>query len=282
MEPLTLALIAAVAVLALLVVVLLIRHGFSAPTTAPPRRWADPVPAAGRVVVLDIEVDDPQRPSAQRLVRDVGERVLAKRSDLDDIEVRDRRGTTLGHVHRPDPLPQLVETSRDAHAPRPHQPDPVGGTTPPPVDHRGSGVDVIVPQRDFVERFELTDAVRSRVRDADEPIDVVRAILEAAGHDPRLDGEVLIAGDTGFVVARVLDDHPNEILNHAYLRFRDAGLPRGIVIRVGWVNPEYVRYREFAAPMVRHVGTDAIQRMADAVDLGEDPIELALGAPVLR
>lgn len=282
MEPLTLALIATVAVLALIVVVLLIRHGFSGPTTAPPRRWADSVSASGRVVVLDIEVDDPTRPSAKRLVQDVGERVLAAHSDLDDIEVRDRLGTTLGHVRRPDPLPPQVATTRERHVPRPHQPDPVGGGTPPPTDHQGSGVDVMVPPRDFVERFELTDAVRDLVRDPDRPIDVIRAILEAAGHDTRLDGEVLVADDTGFLVARVVDGRPNEALNHAYLRFREAELPRGIVVRVGWVNPEYVRYREFAAPMVRHVGTDAIQRMADAVDLGEDPIELALGAPVLR
>lgn len=282
MEPLTLVLIVAVAVLGAVVVVLLVRQGFGGPTAAPPQTWPEPRAGEGHIVVLDLSIPDPSRPAVQRLVRDVGERVLATHAELSDVEVRDREGTVLGHVHRPDPLPPSVTLGREPPRRGAHHPNPTGGSTPPPVDHQGSGVDLLVPERTFADRFQLPEPVRVHLRDPDRPIDVVRAILTAAGHDPRLEGEVLISGDTGVVVANVRDGDPNEILNHAYLRVRDSGVDRGVVLRLGWVNPEYVRYREYAAPHVRHVGPDAVQRMADAVELAVDPFVLALGAPVLR
>lgn len=281
MDTLTLVLIAAVAVLGLLVLWLLVRHGFGGPTRAPDPTWKQPVEGSGRVVVLDLVVEDPGRASLQRLVHDVGARVLAGDPDLDTVEVRDRTGTTLGHVTRPDPLPPSIATTREASGPRPHRPSPTGGSTPPPVDHQGSGVDLKIPTRTFADRFELPDAVRSHLTDPESPVALLRAILQAAGRSTHLDGEVLVADDTGVVVALVHGD-PNAALNHAYLRFRDTGLPRGLVVHIGFVDPEYVRHREAAAPNVRHVGVDAVQRMADAVDLGSDPLSAALGPPVLR
>lgn len=281
MDTLTLALIAAVAVLGLLVLWLLVRRGFSGPTRPPGPSWKQPVEGSGRVVVLDLVAEDPDRPSLQRLVQDVGARTLAADPDLDAVEVRDRTGTTLGHVTRPDPLPPTIETTRPGAGARTHRPDPTGGSTPPPVDHQGSGVDLKVPTRRFADRFELPEDVRARLRDPESPVAVLRAILEAAGLGTHLDGEVLVADETGVVVALV-DGDPNTALNHAYLRFHDTGLPRGLVVHVGFVDPAYVRHREAAAPNVRHVGVDALQRMADAVDLGNDPLSAALGPPVLR
>jgi len=281
MDTLTLVLIVAVAVLGLLVLWLLVRHGFSGPTRPPDPTWEQPVEGSGRVIVLDLVAEDPERPSLQRLVHDVAARTLAGDPDLDAVEVRDRAGTTLGHVTRPDPLPPSIETTREAAGPRTHRPNPTGGSTPPPVDHQGSGVDLQVPTRHFADRFELPDAVRSRLRDPESPVDLLRAILEAAGRSTEFDGEVLVAEDTGVVVALV-DGDPNAALNRAYLHFRDTSLARGLVVHVGFVDPAYVRHREFAAPNVRHVGVDAVQRMADAVDLGSDPLAAALGPPVLR
>lgn len=281
MDTLTLTLVIAVALLGLAVVVLLVRRGFGGPTSPPAPQWHLPAEASGRTVVLDLVVDDPDRAAIKRLVNDVGERALAASPEVVDVEVRDRVGTLLGHVHRPDPLPAPVELGREHHGPRPHRPNPVGGTTPPPVDHQGSGVELLVPERSFAARFELPEAVHARLTDADRPAELIRAILEAAGQQAELDGEVVRTEDTAVVVAQVVDD-PNETLNHAFHRWQATGLPRGVVVRIGWFNPEYVRYREFAAPMVRHVGTDAIQRMADAVELDADPLELAIGAPVIR
>lgn len=281
MDALTLTLIAAVAVLGLVVLGLLVRRGFSGPTRPPRPTWEQPVAGSGRVVVLDLVADDPQRPSMQRLVQDVGVRTLAADPDLDTVEVRDRAGTTLGHVTRPDPLPPMIETTREATGSRTHRPNPIGGSTPPPVDHRGSGVDLQVPTRHFADRFELPAAVHERLRDPESPVDLLRAILEAAGQRTRIDGEVLVADETGVLVA-LIDGDPNAALNHAYLRFRDTGLARGLVVHVGFVDPAYVRHREVAAPNVRHVGADALQRMADAVDLGSDPLAAALGPPILR
>lgn len=67
----------------------------------------------------------------------------------------------------------------------------------------------------------------------------------------------------------------------AFLRIRSAGASRGIVLHLTWANPETLRRRELASPDVKHVGPESIQRMADAVVVGADPLGFVLGPAVL-
>ncbi|HXF72566.1 MAG TPA: hypothetical protein VNO79_08170 [Actinomycetota bacterium] len=120
------------------------------------------------------------------------------------------------------------------------------------------------------------------MRNPDDPTDLLRAILEAAGIPHRVDRDLIVAGELAIVVvepdAGVVVGH--DALNHAYLRIAGSGATWGLVIALGYVDPREVERREMAAPHVRHAGPDAVQRMADAAALGADPVRFALGIPV--
>jgi hypothetical protein len=118
--------------------------------------------------------------------------------------------------------------------------------------------------------------VRERVTDPDEPASIVRAILEATGQEVTRNGDLLVCGDSAVAVADVRVD-PETALTEAFLRIDATPAKRGIVLRNGYVAPDIVRRREAAARHVRHVGPDGLQRMADAVAAGADPIAFAAG-----
>jgi hypothetical protein len=134
-----------------------------------------------------------------------------------------------------------------------------------------------VPHRHFADRYELPESVRTLIRDPDDPVDVVRAVLEAAGGLPVVEGDTLKVGGWALVI---LAPHDRVIhaamLGHAFLRVEAAQATSGVVIMLGFADVEDVRRRETVAPHVVHVGPSAIQRMADAVALGLDPLRFVM------
>jgi len=248
------------------------------------------VDASGRAAVtLELDDADPSSPIVRRLVHDAAARVFALLPDAVEVEVRARGGRVLGRVSRRSPPPPRIDVPPPLYEPRPRRaaaPDParhlreeeLGGAARPPV---ASGPPE-PPPRTLLDRFELPPSVRDRVRNPDDPTDLLRAVLEAAGIPHRLDRDLVLAGDLAIAVvepdAGVVVGH--DALNHAYLRIAASGATRGLVIALGYVDPREVERREMAAPQVRHAGPDAIQRMADAAALGADPLRFALAIPV--
>jgi hypothetical protein len=138
------------------------------------------------------------------------------------------------------------------------------------------------PHRPLIDQFDLPDAVRTRIGDPDDPTDLVRSILEAAGVHCDIDGDLIQAGETALVILRAAGDVVigHEALNHAYLRVVRSQAQRGLVIALGFMDPREVKRRQMLAPQVLHAGPDGIQRMADAVSLGADPLRFAVAIPV--
>jgi hypothetical protein len=96
-----------------------------------------------------------------------------------------------------------------------------------------------------------------------------------------VDGDLLHVGDTAVVVLRPPGPTVTpEALNHAFLRIQQSGASRGLVVALGYLDVNEVRRREMLAPQVLHVGPEGVQRMADAVALGADPLRFAV-APAL-
>jgi hypothetical protein len=238
-----------------------------------PSRPADPKPGVtmtGGEVVLDIDVDDPTHPAVERMVQQVASRALTADPSLDEVVVKDRDGTVLGVVARPHPsdLPPLRDEPRPpprrARSRGPHMPE----TFHPDVDLPE------IERRPIAERYELPAEVREHLRDPSDPADLVAALLRAGGHDVRRDADVVVAGDTAIVL--VGSPHSptatSDDLGRAFLHFQRSGAARGIALALSYVSPTEERRREAMAPQLRYVDRDAIQRMADAVALGADPL----------
>jgi hypothetical protein len=276
--------IAVAAVFVGAVVVGLLRRAGQA---GPPRKrgtWDEP--QVGGVIVLDLDIDDPEDPTVQRLVHEAGRRALVTDPELEAVEVRSRSGLVLAVVRRSQPLgaeATIPDQLRQPHAPRRHAPDPVAPTgATRDARHLDPVGDVHVPDRPFADRFVLTDEVRAAVRDPERPIDLVAAILQVAGRPVERQGDVVVSGDTAVAIVPHLAHGMEDAMTRAFMHIRDTAAERGVVIRLGYVDPDEVRRREGAAPDVRHVTADAIQRMADAVALGGDPIAFAIGPAVRR
>ncbi|WP_052667195.1 hypothetical protein [Nitriliruptor alkaliphilus] len=245
-----------------------------------PRRtaWGGDEDRGGTRIVLDIESSDPDDPAVQRLVQEAAHRVLARDRDLVEVEVVARDGTVLGVEHRPEPLPADVELPpalRTPHAPARHTPSPVPQSDPGHPRYVAEPAPE-VRATPLAERLDLAPAIRSRIADPDRALDVLRAILEASDRPVEVDGDLLVTGDVAVAVVDPRGD-TERALNHAFLRIQGTDVARGMIVRLGYVDPTLTRRREAAAPHVRHVGADAIQRMADAVAAGADPIAFAAG-----
>jgi hypothetical protein len=135
-------------------------------------------------------------------------------------------------------------------------------------------------RRPLVDRLDLAPGIRSRVRKPDDPVDVVRSILEAGGLDVAVTDDLLRVDDLAIVVVRNVGGGSHDALNRAYLQIAASGLERGLVITFDHVPVEEVRCRELLDPHVLHTGFGGVQRMADAVALRADPIRFAVGAPL--
>jgi hypothetical protein len=85
--------------------------------------------------------------------------------------------------------------------------------------------------------------------------------------------------ETVVVLPKHLGDHvTHDELNGAYLRLRASGARRGLVVTPGFLDLDDVRRREVPDPAVLHCGPEGIQRMADAVAAGADPLRFAATA----
>jgi hypothetical protein len=249
-----------------------------------PRRDAwEEADAGGQRLVLDLPGADPDDPAVERLVQEAAHRVLAADRTLDEVEVVARDGSPLGRVRRPVPVTREVavpEALREPHAPRRHAPSAV------PTPDAGHPRTIAEPAptvrtAPLADRLELSAAVRSRITQPDRATDVLRAILEVAGRHVEADGDLLVSGDVAIAVVDPRD-RAEQALNHGFLRIQATDAARGMILRLGYVDPTLTHRKEAAAPHVRHVGPDALQRMADAAAVGADPIAFAAGPVRLR
>ena len=267
---------------ALVAAVLIGRRLGRTPPPPPARPWETTEPG-GAVVVLDLVPTDPDHPSVQRLVEEAAHRPLTSDPTIEVVEVRDREHRVLGRVRRPEPLREVTLPDQ-LHEPRPRPsrtPDPLGRSSTPHPRPSPSAEPVEVADRPFTERFDLDERIRRAVHDPDDPVDLVRALLSLGGHAPEAHGDLLVAGDVAIVVLGDPGHSLDAALSRAFLRIQQARTPRGIVIHLAWVNPETLHRRELAAPNVKHVGSEAVQRMADAVMVGADPLGFVLGPAVV-
>jgi len=257
-----------------------------------PRTGSPLTVRASHVASVTLEVDeaDPALPAVRRLVHETALGVFRAAPDAREVEVRTRAGTILGRVSRETPPPRELTISPVLHEPhvrRTHVPDVLGGLygsepTPTPIRDRHTSGELTPPHRPLIDQFDLPEAVRTGIGDPDDPIDLVRSILEAAGVHCVIDGDLIQAGESALVILRASGDVVigHEALNRAYLRVVRSGAQRGLVIALGFMDPREVKRREMLAPQVLHAGPDGIQRMADAVSLGADPLRFAVAIPV--
>ena len=77
---------------------------------------------------------------------------------------------------------------------------------PRPIRERDASGELTAPHRPLVDQFDLPEAVRTGIGDPDDPIDLVRAILEAAGVHCEIDGDLIRAGESAVVILRPSGD----------------------------------------------------------------------------
>jgi hypothetical protein len=263
----------------------------SSKRSAAPRTGSPLTVGASHVASVSLEVDeaDPASSAVRRLVQETALGIFRDAPDAREVEVRSRAGTILGRVSRATARPLELTISPMLHEPhvrRTHVPDVLGGLygsepAQRPIRERHTSGELTPPHRPLIDQFDLPEAVRTRIGDPDDPIDLVRCILEASGLRCEIDGDLIQAGETALVILRASGDVVigHEALNHAYLRVVRSEAQRGVVIALGFMDPREVKRREMLAPQVLHAGPDGIQRMADAVSLGADPLRFAVAIP---
>lgn len=267
-------------VIAIAIVVAMVARRRAGADTAPvsqrpaARRPAVTGPFLGPVatVHLDVVVRDPGAPSGRRLAERTAAHVLRTSPDVEEVRVEDRDGRLVASIPRQTATPGPPPTRPEAAA-RPSRPH--GSWTPPPVVP-GVEQDIDVERRPLAERLDLPEQVRARLRDPDDAVDLVRAMLEAAGRPAEVEGR-MVRSDGDVVI--VVDDTAagaSAALSQAFLRFRRSGATRGVAIHLGYVDPREVARRRALAPDLHHAGLEVLQEMADAVDLGGDPVQFAL------
>lgn len=114
--------------------------------------------------------------------------------------------------------------------------------------------------------------------DENDLTSIVEGILRHAGLQPMRDDDVLKVGDYALVIIKAPFGATVDVpqLNHAYFRFTGSGASRGFTLTAGFLDRHEVSRREALDPRLRHLGFDAVQRMADAVVAGADPLMFAL------
>ena len=260
--------------------------------SAAPRTGSRLTVDVSHVVAVTIEVDeaDPASPAVRRLVHETALGIFRTAPDAREVVVQTPAGTTLGRVSRETPMPRELTVSPALHEPhvrRTHVPDVLGGlygSEPPPSPDRDRHTprELAPPHRSLIDQFDLPEIVRAGIGDPDDPIDLVRAILDAARVPCEIDGDLIRIDESALMILRASGDVVigHQTLNHAYLRIVRSGAQRGLVIALGFMDPREIKRREMLAPQVLHAGPDGIQRMADAVSLGADPLDFAVAIPV--
>jgi hypothetical protein len=250
------------------------------------------------VVVLDLDGADSSNPAVSRLVRETAGRVFASLPDAREVEVRARDGTLLGRSSRSLPPPHDISIPTylfEPHVVRHRGPDLVahlgeeeeeeesfvGVPSGQPSTVRPLASGAMVPREPvsaLAERFDLPQSIRAALRDPDDPLDIVRAILEAGGLSPVAEDGLLRVRELAVVVLGPKESViQHDALNRAYRRILSTGAERGLVVAFVHLDTKEVWRRELLAPEILHTGAEGIQRMADAVSLGADPLRFAVG-----
>ncbi|HEX9888320.1 MAG TPA: hypothetical protein VGA69_02495 [Nitriliruptorales bacterium] len=226
-------------------------------------------------VVLDLDPEDVEDERVQRLVRAAAVPVFEQAPRVQVVTVKNRSGLVLGRVPRNAPPMRHVPEVRapSGEGPRGHTPSPVSHEAPARRQIDPDDVSSEPVHRDLAETFDLPDAVLAHVTDPRDPLDLVDAVLTAAGHATERSSDLVRTGDHVFIV---VDGHGRAILgdtlSRAYLKFSETRAKHGYVVVMGFADRSDLDRREALAPQVAYVGRDAIQRMADAVAVGADPL----------
>lgn len=278
----TVALAVLVVVLLLVILVMGVRAGRTRPAAVdrlPPATVSD-----DRVVLtLDLAGFDADSPAIERVVDDAAWQAFASFPAAKVVEVCDREGRRLGTRTRDAGRTVTIpEDLYEPHLPRDHTPEPVsaGGERLPGV--RREDLSAAAPGRPLLDRFDLPDGVAAAVTDPDDAVALVTALLEAGGHQVDADDDTVRVGDEVVIVIRAPIGEPLErdAVNHAYRRFQESGASRGVVVTPGFLDPRDARRREVLVPALRYAGPEGIQRMADSVAVGGDPLRFVAGTPL--
>jgi hypothetical protein len=231
-------------------------------------------------VSIDIQATDTSSPVVQRLVQDAAVQVFTAHPEVTQVKVNNASGTQLGSVSReimdsPEvAMPAGIVDPRARH----------GG--PGASDQGGAGAAHVgyeasdeIAHRALADRFDLPATVRQRLTDPDDIKALVKALLEGANLQYTQDGDLFKVGNRAIVVidtelGRVV---PDDALSNAFIRFQSSGARSGFVVTPGLMYPQDLKRRQTMAPQLKHAGPEGIQRMADAVELGADPIRFATG-----
>lgn len=274
----------AVLVVVLLVVILVmgVRAGRTRPAAVD---RLPPATVSGDRVVLTLDLVGVSRESTaiERLVDDAAWQAFISFPTAKVVEVCDRDGQRLGTRSREGGRTVTIpDDLYEPHSSRDHTPEPVsaGGEQLPAVGREDVGG--AAPGRALLDRFDVPDAVTEVVTDPDDAVALVTALLEAGGHRVAADEDVLRVGDEAVIVIRAPIGEPLErdAVNHAYRQFQQSGASRGVVVTPGFLDPRDVRRREVLVPALRYTGPEGIQRMADAVAVGADPLRFVAGTPL--
>lgn len=245
-----------------------------APSRAQPK-GSGPFSGPQATITLDIVSADPDHPAVQRLVRDAASRVFETSPDVEAVMVEDRAGTRLGMVERDQRISQPIPAAQEVPKPDRRRSRRSSGSGGEPGIAGRAGEQDIAPHRSLANRFELPDTVRVHLRRPDDPVDLVRAILEAAELPAEVHGNLILSGDEAVIVVGDTGRSTSEALTDAFLRFEKSGASHGVVITLGRVGGRDIKRRQALAPNLRYTGLSAIQRMADAVALGANPLTFA-------
>lgn len=239
-------------------------------------------------ITIDVDPRLKDTDAARRLIAEAAREALATSAHAVEVDVFGR-GSFLATISRHAsvrpaadlPMTLFEGAGRRRHAPAVRTQLGEEVTAGKAASVRFDPPDRRRPPMPLADAFDLPADVRERLRHPDDAVDIVRSILEAAGHVVDADRDTLRVGDLAFVVVRwpIGDALNAEALNHAYFRFQSSGARRGVVVATGILNSRDIQRRELLAPQLRHAGIEAIQRMADAVGLGADPLDFAAGLP---
>lgn len=253
------------------------------PAPSPTRPQATgPLPGPQATIALDVVVADPGNPAVQRLVRDAASRVLRISPDVEAVIVEDRAGMRLGTVERDQGLVGEIPVATEVPKPDRRRSRRTPGSRGEPGTAARAGDQDVAPHRSLADRFELPDTVRAHLRRPDDPVDVVRAILEAAKLPVQVHGNVILSGDEAVIVVSETGGSTSQALTDAFLRFQKSGAARGVVITLGYMGGRDIERRQALAPNLRYTGLSAIQRMADAVALGANPLMFTTDPAILE
>jgi hypothetical protein len=228
-------------------------------------------------VTLDIDARATADERVKRLMDEAAGRIFISMPKVDHVELVDRTGAILGVQarRRIDPVaPVDVPEARASHreaVPSWMSPlaegEPIlgGETTRDVIAQRGTPI-AEPPRRhlSLAERLDLPRMVTTLMNEPPDAVEVLRAIMVAAGHAPIVDGDVIRIGDRVVIVLDVSEASAQN-LNHAYFRFRSSHAAQGFVVVAGVLDPADVRRRELLEPNLIHVG----------VALGSDPLRFA-------